>query len=147
MKRMLFTIVVAAVSFLAFTNAANAQSDLDLRATVPFSFVANNHVFLAGEYEVTQLRPSLIVLHNMDNRESVAALTQYDRAEKGTTGNPALIFHHYGDQYFLSQVIGNSGDEVRQLRVTAAERKLIKGQGKPQLAVIRVTGPGFKSGD
>ncbi len=139
MKRMLFTIVAAAVSLCAFTGAANAQTSLDLRAQVPFSFVADGHVLSAGEYEITQLRPSLIALHNLDDKQSALALSVRGDRDKASSGSPALIFHRYGDQYFLAQVIPNDVDDARQLPATRAEKKLIKQQGKPQLAVIRVS--------
>ena len=147
MKRMLFTIVAAAVSLLAFTGAASAQSNLDVRASVPFSFVVDNHVLPAGDYQITQLRPTLIVLHNADTAKSATALTLFDRPEKGATGNPALIFHRYGNEYFLAQVIANNTQEARQLLTSSAEKKLSKEQGMPQLAIVRISGEKTKSGD
>ena len=145
MKRLLLTMVATAMSLCGFTATATAQSNLHVKATVPFSFVTEHSEFSQGEYEIREVRPSVIALQNTAN-DDTTLMPAIPELRGGKSRGPALVFHRYGNQYFLVQVISNNGDTVQNLITTTAEKKLIKQQKIPKLTVIRVSNDG-KSGD
>ena len=105
---------------------AGAQSFNTIKANIPFSFTVGKTAFSSGTYLVERLFRSGsrgIVIHSEDNKQSLLSLTFSDQAlepKEETT----LVFHRYGDQYFLSQIwIG--GDETSiSLPKSRAEREL-----------------------
>jgi hypothetical protein len=138
MKRKIFTMLAAAL-ICAFTGAACAQSEMHLRAAVPFQFIAEGKVLSPGVYDVKELEPSLIVLQNMSDHSAAIAPTRESRPEKGMAGKATLVFHRYGNTYFLTQVTLENSDEARQLGISSEEKKLADARTRPQLVVVNLS--------
>jgi len=139
MKRNLFTIMAAAAAICTFTGAARAQSDMHLRAAVPFQFVAEGKLLSPGVYEVKELEPSILVLRNMSAPSVAVARTIGDRPEKGAAGKAFLVFHRYGNTYFLAQITTNHSDEARRVGISPEEQKLAKARTRPELVVVSLS--------
>ena len=70
MKRILWLIVATfAISLTTLTTYAQSGS-LKLRFSVPFAFTAENTLFPAGEYEVTQPDRYVLLLRNVETQAS-----------------------------------------------------------------------------
>lgn len=110
------------VLLAATTLAASTLSAQTLRVTVPFEFVAGTTSFPAGQYTVLPSN-NVVQIRNDSNAKGAMMLSN------GVIGHHApgiaqLVFHVYGDQYFLSQIW--SGDERgRELPPSHAEREQI----------------------
>lgn len=117
---------VLAVSFLVSALAgvtASAQSGNNIRAQIPFDFYVGDKMVAAGRCTVTAITSDGMALRiDHDGRQNIAALTN---PAKGLdrVANPRLVFHKYGDQYFLAAVWGADGDG-RALRESKRERNL-----------------------
>jgi hypothetical protein len=114
-----------AVSGLVFVLAApmSAQT-IRLRANVPFEFVAGLSTLPAGEYQLDNgIGPGVVRIWGEDSHTSslVVSLTVSDNK---ISGQPRLIFHRYGNQYFLSQVWNGYESAGRMIPATKAERAL-----------------------
>ena len=102
----------------------NAQSDLQLRVTVPFDFIVGDASFPAGDYS---LRPhstaqGVLMLTNSDDRRTVVFMAQ--SAQRFTSQDkPMLVFDRYEDQYFLREV-WMTGAESYDLPKSRTERSL-----------------------
>jgi hypothetical protein len=80
-----------------------------LRANIPFAFSVGNTQLPAGKYSVSRALPNsgdgLIAINSLGGKASALRTTI-----PVTTGQPrdkaTLVFHRYGDQYFLFQVWG-----------------------------------------
>ncbi len=101
----ILSLVVALTITFAAAPAA-AESFGSIRVDVPFDFSAGSRVFPAGKYTI---RPAgvntngVIRITSEDGKTSGVLLT--NSAESIESKNEtALIFHRYGDQYFLFQV-------------------------------------------
>ncbi|HXZ78824.1 MAG TPA: hypothetical protein VEG30_02770 [Terriglobales bacterium] len=139
MNRKWMVMVVALITISSLASVAQAQSNLRLRVNVPFKFVADNTAMQAGEYEISELRPSILVLRNLDQRSAVVQRTGSSRPEKSLDGQAALIFHRYGESYFLTQVVTETADSAYQLETSGEEKQLAQ-SASPQLRVVRVGG-------
>ena len=120
----------------------NAQSDLQLRVTVPFDFIVGDATFPAGDYS---LRPhttaqGVLMLTNWDERRTQVFMAR--SAERlAWQEKPMLVFYRYGDEYFLRQ-IWSAGLEGYELPKSRTERSVEKdlAQADPQrVEVVPIT--------
>ena len=92
-------------------------------ANVPFNFVLKNKTLPAGTYLLDSAAASGVVMIRSDDRKiAIAAigsgLTSENRGQEGK-----LVFHRYGNRYFLEQV-WTRGGAGHQLPQSAQEREL-----------------------
>ena len=101
------------------------QYSPQIRVKVPFSFTAGGRTLPAGEYlvETRQLPNSALVRSSDSGRAMVILLTNPSQA-RGSAPETCLMFHRYGDRYFLHQIwtAGNDvGQELPQSRAETEE--------------------------
>ena len=95
------------VSLLVLLGASAASAgSVELRADIPFNFMAGNNMLPAGTYHVSQAVASHgVLLISNQKPDHGATFVQTISSEKGRTQTETrLIFNRYGDRYFLSQV-------------------------------------------
>ena len=133
-------LIQTAVAALALAAAGYAQSARDLKVTVPFDFVAGSRTLPAGQYTVSQSNNwSAIVIRSAAPAAGAVMLT--NRVESpGRQEIGKLVFHRYGDRYFLSEVWGTDRSTGSQLPKPAQERELAQ-HSRPDLATIFVSAP------
>jgi hypothetical protein len=77
----------------------------------------------AGAYEIKRadFDSNFVMVSNRDTGETVLSLFQ--RETPGQVRNK-LIFHHRGNQYFLSEIWGGEGNAGMAMPATKAERQV-----------------------
>ncbi len=132
MNRKLFGAL--AIAILALVVNANAQNKA--KADIPFSFDLGSKALPAGTYTVEKLGMSAIVIRNADTLH--ASLINVQNAERLDPQRPKLVFHRYGDQYFLYQVWSGStiGVEIPASRHEKEVRMARAGGAAPQEVVV-----------
>ena len=115
MKKQLFALL--GLGLLFATASAYAQT-VALKANVPFNFIVSGNTLPAGEYNIQSLSTieRVLVIRGSDKSQMVMANSCASAKPSDTT---KLVFHRYGDSYFLSQIwtAGNSsGAELPQSR-------------------------------
>ena len=129
-------IALLSVIALAAGAFAYAQQPHNMSADIPFDFNAGTSQMPAGHYTVTSLSPAMVTLRS-DSGQIVTVATH--SAETLNPKEPGrLIFHRYGDVYFLAQLWGPGQDTGRELPRSAAERETAKGKGRLTIAMVRV---------
>ncbi len=119
MKTLRMTLAVAGL-FLA--GPLFAQQGV--QATVPFSFyVGNSQVMPSGTYRITPCNNNTAVVVRNCN-EGVAAFHLTQPTDTKSKDNGKLVFHKYGDMYFLSEVQGPGITTNLILPVAKNEKKL-----------------------
>lgn len=124
MNRRIFS-AFALLALATLTTAAVASAQDIARADIPFEFRAGAKALPAGSYEVSGLNSWAIVLRNRDAGESAAILAQ-EVAPGTDSGDATLVFHRYGDRYFLTQV--RMPNLTRDFPMTKLERELASRQ-------------------
>lgn len=126
------TAALLAASLVLAAAAAPAQT---VRAKVPFAFVAGDRVMPAGEYKVAlDARTGLIALNPNDE---VGAWVNAHWADWGAADQRGqLIFHKYGESYFLKRVKTAATRQGFELYPARAERDAIKSGRAVQVAMI-----------
>jgi hypothetical protein len=107
------------------TLPAAAKSVNGMRAQIPFDFHVGDRLVSAGDYTVKALTNDEMVLRISGGREAVNTTTSSGRDKGNGEGRARLVFHKYGDQYFLAAIWGSDSDG-RTLTESKRERNLRK---------------------
>jgi hypothetical protein len=99
---------IAVVAMLVAAIAAGQcyAQHLSLKADIPFAFQVGNRTMPAGEYGIQRAlaeNPSLQRIRRTDSGANAVAQTVLMYAKDGKS-EPALVFHKYGNSYFLSEI-------------------------------------------
>jgi hypothetical protein len=120
MKRNHFGNVLLASLFLAST-AALAQSRIT--ADVPFAFRAGSADLPAGKYLISEDHiHGMMTIRNMRTNAVVQEPIHQETARGDDRDR--MIFHHYGELYFLSEIHQGSDALDVSLPVSSRERKV-----------------------
>jgi hypothetical protein len=134
MKRNLFGMLTTSTLALLISVPLSAQTIA--KATVPFDFTVGRAHLPAGTYEISPLAQAVILIR--DSRTTKSVLTYFNSKEPSRgDSTPKLVFHRYGDKYFLSQVSRGNGGAVMQLPTSKLEEEVrIAGSSVPEKTVI-----------
>lgn len=116
----LFTLAALVTAALVTGPRAMAQSRA-VRATVPFDFTVGDKLLPAGSYEIWSPSRGVVQIENRDNHAAMLTATTYDSHES-RNGNK-LVFHKYGDQYFLSEILCRPASMNVRLPQTKTEKQ------------------------
>jgi hypothetical protein len=121
MNRISAIALIVAASFVT-AGSAMAQ-DHRAQATVPFNFTVNGNSLPAGTYTVgSQVNsPNVIMITDREKNVHLLTLAQADPNVSGTSNK--LVFHRYGDQYFLSEIRCDSASMNVHLLTSKAEKR------------------------
>jgi hypothetical protein len=89
-------------------------------ASVPFAFTVEDTEMPAGSYVITSVSDSAIAVINRSKGTGVISLFHSEQPRNNNL-TTKLVFHRYGDTYFLSQVARGSGETVIQLPISKQE--------------------------
>jgi hypothetical protein len=121
MNRIFATALLTAASLVP-PMAAFAQNLQ--QATIPFDFTVGKSSLPAGRYSVTPVSPNMIVIRGWKGQELVSAMTMTTPIEEVRKNANNLIFHKYGDRYFLSEIRGSLGNIACRVGASPVERNL-----------------------
>ena len=126
-KRLAMLSLVSMFALCAAVASANAQLSNPIRAKIPFEFNVGDKKLPAGEYTFSRLSGF------SDSRimfiSSVDATTRVFQSIFGSQvltpkDQSTLVFHKYGDQYFLEQIWSSGEQEGTQVPESRSERTI-----------------------
>ena len=119
MKRITAFAFFAAALISMSSTCGHAQS---AEFKVPFDFTVSQQVLPAGIYWIRYTSGNIILIQSQDGRLQAlsSAYTSGDRS----TGGGKLVFRHYGDQYFLHQVLCRDADIDAELPTSKLEQRV-----------------------
>jgi hypothetical protein len=126
MKKQSYTVLVIAALLATVFTSAQAQPDRLIAASVPFNFVIKERALSAGEYVFSLVQfggSDAVKIQSADGHITAFVPTRSAKA-KASQAEAKLVFNHYGDQYFLSQVWGLEDAATQQLAKPRAEERL-----------------------
>lgn len=132
LKGITMFMLVGAVAFMTAVVPAHGQSSITVSATVPFEFKVGDKALPAGDYTVRTMSGtgSALAISNQDTHKAAIRLTNTVQAAKASN-KAKLVFHRYGQTYFLSEVWSGHENTGRQLVKSKQERAM-----ESQLAAI-----------
>jgi hypothetical protein len=120
MKR-ITAIALLAIANFAMAGTSFAQSET-VRANVPFDFTVGRQLLPAGTYTIKAKSSGLIVIKNQD--KPITALTIAGPDGNKSPKGGKLMFHRYGDQYFLSEILCDSAGMDLAFRPSKLEKRV-----------------------
>jgi len=124
MKRLL----VAVAMLIAITGIrnVNAQSADTVNVTIPFGFAVSNQTLQAGDYQLRRsIEGSRVVvklLSKVDQKSIYLPIHSARGLDIQSTSK--LIFHQYGDKYFLWQIRIAGRSDYQELSRTKREQSI-----------------------
>lgn len=124
-------ILLSAIVLLASVASTQAQSlgGNRIRANIPFDFNISEKKLPAGEYSVGRaINHSDDLLVSISDREGRSKAIRLSNAvvRSRPNGKALLVFHRYGDQYFLFQVWPAGATVGREFQKSKSEREVQK---------------------
>jgi hypothetical protein len=117
---------ITAIALLAIANFAVAGTSFaqsrTVQAKVPFDFTVGNKLLPSGMYTVKEESTGLIVIRNHDKAVGMMSLVRPD--DNKATGGGKLVFHKYGSQYFLSEILCDAADMNVRVPVSKTEKRV-----------------------
>jgi hypothetical protein len=117
---------ITAIALLAIANFAVAGTSFaqsrTVQAKVPFDFTVGNKLLPSGMYTIQEKSTGLILIKNHDTAIAMMSLVVPDGNK--TAGGGKLIFHKYGSQYFLSEILCDSADLNVRVHVSKTEKRV-----------------------
>ena len=134
MKKQLWRVVGFLAACLV-TSTALGQTDWGVTmANIPFAFTVANDTLPPGRYTVTPVNQTLLRIFNSHNQGTFVPTTGVEG--KATESTSKMVFHRYGDAYFLSEVWASaSGRKVFQSR---SEGELAGKRTEMEIAVLQI---------
>ena len=132
--RTLITIalLVTAVSLFAQTTPSQRLMTIN----VPFSFAAGDQSLPAGEYLVLTVTPERSIRIASTDGKHTAVVNTLPNYASAPSANSRLVFHRYGDEYFLTQVWTAGQNVARNPLSTKRAMEIASSGGKPQTFTI-----------
>ena len=132
MKKQIWRLVTLLTALLA---ASSAAGQTDTITDIPFAFTVANQTLPPGRYTATQITSTLLRIFNSHNRVVVVLTTGVDNKEPEGTGK--MVFHRYGDDYFLSEVWAPADQTGRKVVQSRAEDEVTRKRPAMEIATIR----------
>jgi hypothetical protein len=124
MKRLIGFLSVA--TLVVVLAAPLAAQTLRLTATVPFEFMVAGRSMPAGDYTIGNLGSSGAIRVTNGNTSVLSIANVASSGSKERSGQALLIFHRYGDQYFLSRIVDGNRATGLELPASRTEKELSK---------------------
>jgi hypothetical protein len=126
-----------AAGLVIFGAAATSQAQADTVTAVPFAFTVGSTELPRDSYTISRVSGHMNAFLIRGLRGSTIVMSQPD-GPSATDPSPRLVFHRYGDRYFLREVrlAGNTGFSLPKSRAeTSAEEKVAK-RSAPEVIVL-----------
>ena len=146
MRKQIFSAVVAGC-FLALLIAAPARAQVPgttVRATIPFDFIVRGKTLPAGFYEIRRIgdSPQGLIIQNVNEKHDHVIFETEPVQPKEIPNRGEIVFHRYGDTYFLSEVLRSGEETGQELMPSRAEqelrREMASNGAKPETVALAV---------
>ena len=120
---------ILALSILTIGTVATASAQLPgsrTSAQIPFDFIVGEKTLPAGLYELRRIGndPYLLCIQNVDDSRNVMIFNTSLLDDGDSIRQSALVFHRYGDIYFLAEIWSPYEGIARELHPSEQERSM-----------------------
>ena len=131
------TLITICLMFTAAALFAQTESQRLMKVNVPFAFSVEDHSLPAGEYLVLTVTPERSIrIVSADGKHTAIVNTLPDYA-KSPSENSRMVFHRYGNEYFLAQVWTGGQNVARNPISSKRAMEIASSGGTPEtLSVI-----------
>ena len=139
-KRRISSLIVTLSLVVAAASLTAKAASGGLRARIPFDFVVKGKVLPAGDYTVEEVgrnSSGVLLLREADGKAQMFVAPQTFESA-GPSPDSRLVFHRYGDQYYLSAIHSIGSTIGMKLPTSAQENRLAKMTAQVDCSVVTV---------
>ena len=130
------TLITICLVFTAVTLSAQTTNQRLMTVNVPFAFSVEDHSLPEGKYMIFTVTPERSIrIVSSDGKHSAIVNTLPNYANLPSE-NSRLVFHRYGDEYFLTQVWTAGQDVARNPLSTKRAMEIASSGGTPQTFTV-----------
>ena len=120
------SLIFAAALALVVTTVASAQST-KLKVTVPFGFIVNRANLPAGQYllQSMDVEGKVIAIRNLETNSTNLVIFN-SCISLASVKQTELVFHRYGERYFLNQIWVQGNSSGHELSPSPREKEVAK---------------------
>jgi hypothetical protein len=122
-------------AILLCASAVYAQEGI-MSVDVPFAFYVGKTLMPEGSYRVFESSGRMVNWVSSAGGADTKAVLTIPTVSRTRQERPNLVFHRYGEDYFLSQIWSGTGTSGRALNSPRREQQLVRSGVHPTLAVI-----------
>ncbi len=126
-------LIVSLATVLSLAVCAQAITGATLQADIPFEFTMGQATLPAGHYQI-EVGPGQAFMTLRDGSGHGAAILPVPGTDATSFQQPSLMFHKYGDRYFLSQV--QTTNSRRMIPENRAERELARAASPNRTQIV-----------
>jgi hypothetical protein len=123
---------------MAAAAAVHAQ-DKTVTANVPFSFYLGSSAMPQGSYRVDEFAHGAVV--SLRSAGALKSVTAHEIFGKKQAEPARLVFHRYGDVYYLAEIWTGDTSIGQELAASPREKEITRNGAMPTVAVIRLALP------
>jgi hypothetical protein len=125
LKGLTMMMVIVVIALPGAVVSAKAQPSSKVVANIPFEFSVGYKTMPAGEYSVQTVSSAGngLLIQSADGKISVLRLSDATENSKNKS-HARLVFHRYGERYFLAEVWNGADSTGRQLTKSQEERAI-----------------------
>ena len=128
-RLVLFASKLALFAALTCLWSSYSQAQTVAKAEIPFDFICQGQVMPHGTYTISIVRERFLQLSSSDGRShAVSLIESNDQAVSPVT---ALVFHRYGERYFLSEFQSEALELEIKLHKSKAEQQAQLNYARP----------------
>lgn len=129
------TFVPLLAVILLAVGSLSAQISNAVKADIPFGFTAGNITMPAGAYQIANSGHPGTLLIRSEGSSGMFVGANAAQAS-GRAGSTKLVFHRYGDRYFLYQIWVQGEDRGSEVPMTKLEKELSASNARPGSVTI-----------
>jgi hypothetical protein len=128
--------MLGALVFMAVALVVNVNAQNKARPDVPFDFVVGDKALPAATYDITEVAGNAMLIRDFADGNGTVVLFQPADGKQQLHGK--LVFHKYGERYFLYQAWNADGQgiQVRQSKLEKEQALASNGLSALQEVVI-----------
>ena len=134
MKRQNLFPLLAAVVLLAVGSVYAQMGNSYVKAKIPFDFTVGNTTLPAGEYRISAMN-SLGTLSVVGQGSAMSLIGSHAVLANDPSATTKLVFHQYGDRYFLYRIWVEGEERGRELGQTRLEQELASNRRPGSVAI------------
>jgi len=137
MKKQLWQVAGFLAALLATSTAVGQTKQSDSTVHIPFAFTVANRALPPGVYIVTRPGGKVLRIFNSgSNDQGTFAITNNVEGRAEERGK--LVFHRYGNTYFLSEVWFAASRSGRKVLQSQSEEELARKRTDLELAELQI---------
>ena len=130
------TLITICLLLTAAVFAQMTSSQQLMKVNIPFAFGVQDQSLPAGQYLVLTVTPERSIrLTSADGKHSAIVNTLPNYA-KEPSANSRLVFHRYGNEYFLAQVWTAGQNVARNPLSSKKAMEIASSGGKPETLTV-----------